>query len=48
MLTQKQINFYKEEGYLLVENVITKNQLNNILNITNKLIEDARKSNIKQ
>ena len=43
MLTQKQINFYKEEGYLLVENVITKNQLNNILNITNKLIEDARK-----
>lgn len=43
MLTKKQINFYKEKGYLLVENVITKKQLNKINDMTNKLIEKSRK-----
>lgn len=42
MLTKKQINFYKKEGYLLVEDVITQEQLNNILEITNSLVKKSK------
>ena len=42
MLTKKQINFYKKEGYLLVEDVITREQLNYILEITNGLVKKSK------
>ena len=42
MLTENEKKFYNEEGYLLVENVISLEQLNKINNITNELIEESK------
>ena len=42
MLTDKQINDYFEQGYLLVENVITDAQLKTLQNITYDFIEASR------
>ncbi len=46
MLTNNQKKFYNDEGYLLIENVIDKNQLDKINEITNDLIEKSK--NIKE
>ena len=42
MLTDKQIKDYFEQGYLLVENVITDAQLKTLQNITYDFIEASR------
>ena len=42
MLTQNQIRDYFEQGYLLVENVITAEQLKTLQNITYDFIEASR------
>ena len=42
MLTQNQIRDYFEQGYLLVENVITAEQLKTLQNITSDFIEASR------
>ena len=42
MLTDKQIRDYFEQGYLLVENVITDAQLKTLQNITYDFIEASK------
>ena len=42
MLTQEQKQFYDENGYLMVEDVITSEQLKKLQQITYALIEDSR------
>ena len=42
MLDKNQIKFYKDEGYLLVEDVITQNQHEEMMNIINDLIEKSK------
>ena len=42
MLSISEKKFYDDEGYLLVENVINPSQLNEILKITNQLIEKSK------
>ena len=42
MLTIEQTDFYKENGYLTVEEVITKGQLNKLQEITYEFIERSR------
>ena len=42
MLSENEKKFYNEEGYLLVENVISLDQLKKINNITNDLIEKSK------
>ena len=42
MLDKNQIKFYKDEGYLLVEDVITQNQQEEMMNIINDLIEKSK------
>ena len=42
MLTNKQIKDYSEQGYLLVENVITDAQLKTLQNITYDFIEASK------
>ena len=44
MLTDKQIRNYFEQGYLLVENVITDAQLKTLQNITYDFIEASKMS----
>ena len=46
MLTREQQDFYDQNGYLMVENVITKDQLNKLQAITYEFIEASR--NIKE
>ena len=46
MLTTEQQDFYDQNGYLMVENVITKDQLNKLQTITYEFIEASR--NIKE
>ena len=42
MLTTEQQDFYDQNGYLMVENVITKDQLNKLQAITYEFIEASR------
>ena len=42
MLSNEQKKFYSDEGYLLLEDVISSTQLKKILEITNDLIEKSR------
>ena len=42
MLTTEQQDFYDQNGYLMVENVITKDQLNKLQTITYEFIEASR------
>ena len=42
MLTQEQKDFYAANGYLLVENAVTPEQLARLLEITDGLIEASR------
>ena len=42
MLTFEQTDFYKQNGYLMVEDVITKEQLNKLQEITYDFIESSR------
>jgi ectoine hydroxylase-related dioxygenase (phytanoyl-CoA dioxygenase family) len=42
MLTQQQKDFYETNGYLLVEDAVTPDQLARLLEITNRLIEASR------
>ncbi|MDG1029842.1 MAG: phytanoyl-CoA dioxygenase family protein, partial [Alphaproteobacteria bacterium] len=42
MLTKEQKQFYDENGYLMVEDVITSEQLKKLQQITYALIEDSR------
>ena len=42
MLTSRQKNFYEDNGYLMVEDVITKDQLNKLQEITYDFIECSR------
>lgn len=42
MLSQEQIRFYQENGYLLVEDVVTPEQLAKLQQITRGLIESSR------
>jgi hypothetical protein len=39
MLSQNEIEFYRENGYLMVENAVTPAQLNKLRAITHELIE---------
>ena len=48
MLTDKQIKDYFEQGYLLVENVITDAQLETLQNITYDFIEALKKCHRKR
>ena len=42
MLTVSQKKFYDDEGYLYIEDVISSDQLNNIMKVTNDLINSSR------
>ena len=42
MLTFEQTDFYEQNGYLMVEDVITKDQLNKLQDITYDFIESSR------
>ena len=42
MLTKEQKQFYDENGYLMVEDVVTSEQLKKLQQITYALIEDSR------
>ncbi len=42
MLTFEQTDFYEQNGYLMVEDVITKEQLNKLQEITYDFIESSR------
>ena len=42
MLTNEQLKFYQENGYLLVENVITNDQLKKLQEITYEFIDMSR------
>ena len=42
MLTVEQTDFYEQNGYLMVEDVITKDQLNKLQEITYDFIESSR------
>ena len=42
MLSKEQIEFYRENGYLLVENVVTPDQLTRMREITSDFIEKSR------
>ena len=42
MLTVEQTDFYEQNGYLMVEDVITKDQLNKLQDITYDFIESSR------
>ena len=42
MLTENQKKFYEDEGYLLVEDVINPDQLQDLLNVTDRLIKNSK------
>ena len=42
MLTQEQIAFYHEHGYLGVENVLSENEVNDLRRITDEFVEKSR------
>ena len=42
MLTVEQTDFYEQNGYLMVEDVITKDELNKLQEITYDFIESSR------
>ena len=42
MLTQEQIAFYREHGYLGVENVLSENEVNDLRGITDVFVEKSR------
>ena len=42
MLTNEQLKFYKDNGYLLVEDVITNEQLKKLQEITYEFIDKSR------
>ena len=42
MLTQADIDFYDEQGYLLVENVISRQELQNLQAVASEIIEGSR------
>jgi len=42
MLTKKQINSYKKNGYLVVENVIPPETLKKLQQVTDEFVEGAR------
>ena len=42
VLSNDQIEFYNNEGYLLVEDVITENQLNEMLGIVDNFFEKSK------
>ena len=42
MLTQEQIAFYREHGYLGVENVLSENEVNDLRRITDVYVEKSR------
>ena len=42
MLTQEQKDFYAEQGYLMVENVVTPDELARLREITHALLEESR------
>ena len=44
MLTQEQIAFYHEHGYLGVENVLSENEVNGLRRITDEYVEKSREA----
>ena len=42
MLTEEQTDFYEQNGYLMVKDVITKDQLSKLQEITYDFIESSR------
>ena len=42
MLTQEQIAFYREHGYLGVENVLSDDEVNDLRRITDEFVEKSR------
>ena len=42
MLTQAQINAYNEKGYIAVENVLCKDELESLQSITDEYVELSR------
>ena len=43
VLSNSEIEFYNDQGYLLVEDVISQKQLNEMLNIVDKFFEDSKR-----
>ena len=43
VLSKSEIDFYNDQGYLLVEDVISQKQLNEMLNIVDTFFEDSKK-----
>ena len=48
-LSKNEINFYRKNGYLVKENLISKKEINSLLSLTNKIVskEKRRKNKIK-
>lgn len=45
ILSKDEVNFYNEKGYLLVEDVITTNQHNEMLNLVKDFFEKSKSVN---
>ena len=43
VLSEEQINFYNDQGYLLVEDVITEDQLKKMLDLVEGFFENSKK-----
>ena len=43
VLSNSEIEFYNDQGYLLVEDVISQKQLNEMLNIVDNFFEDSKR-----
>ena len=42
VLSEEQINFYNDQGYLLVEDVITEDQLKKMLDLVEGFFENSK------
>ena len=42
VLTQSQVNFYNEKGYILIDNVLSKEELKELSDVTDTFVEKSR------
>ena len=42
VLTQSQVNFYNEKGYILVDNVLSKEEIKELSDVTDTFVEKSR------
>ena len=42
VLTQQQVNFYNQKGYILVDNVLSKEEISELSDVTDTFVEKSR------